>query len=116
MLYIGIEDLAALALIQAFGKGHTFLSYDAIEAYGNKVVRRLQTDNKKAVLILSRNSTDEMLRNYSDFFIELEVQGCLGISLQDGKSVDDLINKFCGYLALDVLDAMLSEKIDLQVA
>lgn len=116
MFYIGIEDLAALALIQALGKGQKFLSYDAIEAYGNKVVRRLQTDNKKAVLILSRESTNEMLRNYSEFFIEREECGHLGISLQEDKSVDDLINKFCGYLALDVLKAMVSEKIDLQVA
>ncbi len=37
MFYIGIEDLAALALIQAMKQGKRFLSYDAIEAYGNRL-------------------------------------------------------------------------------
>lgn len=116
MFYIGIEDLAALALIQALKQGKRFLSYDAIEAYGNRVIRRLEDNRKKAVLILSRESTNEMFRNYSDFFVEKVENGMLGIALCDGKTTDDLIDKFCGYLALDVLKALICEKIDIQAA
>ncbi len=113
MFYIGIEDIAAVALIQALQENRRFLSYDAIEAYGNRVIHRLQKNEKKAVLILSRESTNEMFRNYSDFFTEAEENGKLGIALNGGKNIQDLIDKFCGYLALDVLKALIKEKVDL---
>ena len=70
MFYIGIEDVAANALIQALRKNENvrFLSYTTIEAYGNRVVEKLSADNKKAVLIFSRNRTEALYRNYSQFF------------------------------------------------
>lgn len=113
MFYIGIEDIAAAALIQALSENRRFLSYEVIEAYGNKVIRRLHEKDKKAVLILSRENTDNMFRNYSDFFTEKEEQGKKGIVLNDDKEIQDLIDKFCGYLSLDVLKAMVQEKVDL---
>lgn len=113
MFYIGIEDIAAVALIQALQENCRFLSYDAIEAYGNRVIHRLQKNDKKAVLILSRESTNEMFRNYSDFFTEKTENGKKGIALNNDKTVQDLINKFCGYLAWDVLKALVKEKVDL---
>ena len=116
LYYIGIEDLAALALIQALQKGQRFLSYAQIEAYGNRVIKRLEKDNQKAVLILSRESTDALFRNYSDFFVEMEEAGELGIELKQGKNIDSLIDRFCGYLAFEVLKALINEKIDFQVA
>lgn len=117
MFYIGIEDIAALALIQALEQNERFLSYEVIEAYGNKVVRRLRDDNEKVVLILSRESTNEMFRNYSDFFEEKSSEdGKLGIALREEKNIDDLIDKFCGYLSLTVLKAFMSEKVDLNKA
>ena len=117
MFYIRIEDLAAVSLIQALQDKRRFLPYDVIESYGNRVVQRLNSDpKKKAVLILSRESTSELFRNYSDFFTESTHDGKIGIELKEGKRVQDLIDKFCGYLALDVLKALLNEKIDLQVA
>ena len=116
LYYIGIEDLAALALIQSLQNGKRFLSYDTIEAYGNRVIKRLKKDHRKAILVLSRESTEAMFRNYSDFFIEQEENGKLGIALRDDKDIESLIDKFCGYLALDVLRALVNEKVDNQVA
>lgn len=112
MFYIGIEDLAANALIQALlGGGNRFLIYTEIEQYGARVVRYLKRNREKAVLILSRDSTNEMLRNYSDFFEEQERKGAKGIVLKKDKSVDDLIEGFRGYLALAVLEAFVNEKV-----
>lgn len=86
--YIGIEDLAANAMIEMLKK-----------EYG-----------EKAVLILSRENTDALFRNYSDFFEEGEQDGKKGIKLKIGKEIDDLIRQFRGYLALDVLLAFMNQR------
>lgn len=109
--FIGIEDLAANALIEVLAKGNRrFLTYREIEAYGNKVVEILNENEEKAVLILSRNNTHAMFSDYSDFFKEQEQDGERGIFLKEEKSVEDLITAFRGYLALDVLLAFVDQR------
>lgn len=109
--YIGIEDLAANALIEVLRKSEKrFLTYQEIERYGSVVVEILKEQNEKAVLILSRENTHAMFRNYSEFFEEKEENGVKGIYLKDHKEVSDLIQQFRGYLALDVLMAFVNER------
>lgn len=109
--YIGIEDLAANALIQVLSKKNKrFLTYSEIENYGARVLQCLTESGEKAVLVLSREYTAEVLRNYSDFFEEKEEQGNIGIELKSGKEIKDLIEKFRGYLALEVLKAFVDKK------
>ena len=106
--YIGIVDLAANALIEALEKGDKrFLTYSEIENYGSKVVQILNEKGEKAVLILSRENTNALFRNYSEYFEERDGKG---IALKDDKDVDDLIEQFRGYLALDVLMAFVNER------
>ena len=105
--YIGIEDLAANAMIEMLKKGgQRFLTYNEIEMYGAEVVQIL----KEAVLILSRENTDALFRNYSEFFEESEQNGKRGIKLKENKEVEDLIQQFRGYLALDVLLAFMNQR------
>lgn len=109
--YIGIEDLAANAMIEMLKKGgQRFLTYDEIETYGAEVIQILKENGEKAVLILSRENTDAFFRNYSEFFEEKEQGGEKGIKLKDGKEIDDLIQQFRGYLALDVLLAFMNQR------
>ena len=104
--YIGIEDLAANALIEALEQGcKSFLTYEKIESYGSKVVEILGEKGEKAVLILSRNDTNNFYRNYSEFFEEKIENGKAGIILKKGKTVKDLIEHFRGYIALNLLIA-----------
>lgn len=108
--YIGIEDLAANALIESMRRSKkTFLTYKEIENYGSKVVEFLNEKGEKAVLILSRESTNALFRNYSDFFQEKEVNGEMGIQLTKEVTLENLINQFRGYLALDVLMAFVND-------
>lgn len=110
-VYIGIEDLAANALIFMLKQSDTrFVSYEKIEKYGSEVVRILSDKNEEAVLLLSRDSTYAMFRNYSDFFEEKENNNKLGISLKQDVGVKDLINAFRGYLAWDVLMAFIDKR------
>ncbi len=109
--YIGIEDLAANALIEILTKSKkNFVTYKELEGYGNEVVSILNSKEEKAILILSRESTNDMFRNYSHIFEEQSFGEDLGIKLKDGKTVDDLIEEFRGYLAWDVLLAFVDEK------
>ena len=109
--YIGIEDLAANAMIEMLKKGgQRFLTYNEIEMYGAEVVQILRENGEKAVLILSRENTDALFRNYSEFFEESEQNGKKGIKLKENKEVEDLIQQFRGYLALDVLLAFMNQR------
>ena len=114
MFYIGIEDVAANALIQALRKNaeKRFLSYMTIESYGNRVVEKLNEDNKKAVLIFSRNRTEALYRNYSEFVEPGEENGQRGIRLREKIKLEDLIIAFQGYLALDLLKAFLDVSVE----
>ena len=75
--YIGIEDLAANALIEILQSkngddSQNIVTYAELEKYGAEVVHYLGEQGEKAVLILSRENTNHMLCSYSDFFVETE--------------------------------------------
>ncbi len=103
---IGLEDLAANALIEIAPQGRRFVSYGDLELYGDKVVDVLSTGQERAALCLSRNKTRAVLQEHSDFFEEAEAGGKRGIRLVDGKTAEDLIERFQGYLPLDLLLAL----------
>lgn len=108
MFHIGIEDLAAnafIALLQEDEKCN-FITYDELELYGEQAVKVLAEKDEKATLLLSRNHTDAMFRDCSDFFEE-EKQG---IRLKADKNRKALIDRFRGYLPIDVLLALMDEQ------
>ena len=108
--YIGIEDLAANALIEILSRyDKRFVSYKDLEEYGAEVFRILREKDEKVVFILSRDRTNDMFRNYSDIFFETKHDLNLGIELKNSVTVDELIEKFRGYLAWDVLLAFVNE-------
>lgn len=114
--YIGIEDLAANALIEILRTKEDdeicqyTVTLKELEKYGTEVVRYLNENNgERALLILSRASTRHMFRNYSEFFEEIETNEGIAIALQKGKTVEDLIEKFRTYLAIDVMNAFMSK-------
>ena len=105
---IGIEDLAANALIERINRGKVaFVSYADLECYGAKVVDILKSQGKVARCLLSGADTREMYLGYSHIFEEKEVNTVKGVALKDGVTVSDLIEKFRGYLAWDVLLALV---------
>ncbi len=116
--YIGIEDLAANAMIEILEKkqkdGKSIESVLSVtlrdlEEYGAEVVRYInQTSDEKALLILSRASTEYMFRNYSDFFEAIDEEEA-AIKLREGKTVEDLKEKFRTYKAFDLISAYMAE-------
>lgn len=112
MYNIGIEDLAANALIEMMSKDKSkrFVSYENLEDYGSEVLNFLNMTEKKAVLNLSRENTNLMFRKYSDVFKETVLNNQVGIALKPKVSTEDLIIKFRGYLAFDVLLAFVNKQ------
>lgn len=112
MYNIGIEDLAANALIEMMSKDKSkrFVSYENLEDYGSEVLNFLNMTEKKAVLNLSRENTNLMFRKYSDVFKETILNNQVGIALKPKVSTEDLIIKFRGYLAFDVLLAFVNKQ------
>ena len=107
---IGIEDLVANALIENLKQNPSsgrFVSYSEIESYGSEVVKLLTKKGDEAILIFSRTKTNQMLRDYSNFFEESIVNGESGIQLKSTVEIDELIDTFRGYLTLTLLKAYI---------
>ena len=111
--HIAIDDLVANAFIEIIKinrKNTCFLSFKQIEDYGKEVVKILRENGNEVELTLSKRNTEELLREFPDFFVQEERNGRKGVALQPDKTVTDLINHFRGYLALDVLLASTNER------
>ena len=110
--FIGMEDLVANALIELIEKNDcNKVKFDQIIRYGNIVIRFLREENdEEAVLLISKYYTNQMIRNYSDFFeIEKDSSGEESIVLKLDKNVDDLRNHFRAYLSFELLFALTNE-------
>ena len=111
MILITLKDLAANALIEILKNStRRFVSYSELEEYGTAVVEILKNNGEDVMLLLSRENTDSMFRNYSDIFEEATVEGVKGISLQTDISLGMLIERFRGYLLWDALLAFVDKR------
>ncbi|MGB4439331.1 MAG: hypothetical protein WBJ13_08945 [Sedimentibacter sp.] len=108
--FIGIEDLAAnalIALIEKIGPHCRKVSFEQLVNYGTVVVKILNQNKEDAVLLLSKDYTNTMIRNYSDFF-EIEKTNPNDeyseefIVLREDKNLQDLRNHFRAFLSLEV--------------
>ncbi len=113
MLYIGIEDLAIAMIINKIKKVKSsskvvYVSYDEMAKFGADVKKYMDEQNNEVILIMSRERTKDLIRNYSDLFDEYEGEKGLGIRLREKKSVDELMVKFWTYLSMDVLNAFIN--------
>ena len=109
-IYIGIEDLAANALIELVEKSEKReVLFKQLDEYGAKVIKYLNDKQEQAVLVLSKERTNEFLHDYSDYF-ELFSSGMdEGIRLKEEISVNQLWKKFRGYLSVDVMLAFMDK-------
>jgi len=107
---VRLVDLVANALIaiKEEGMNITFLTFSKLEEYGARVVNYLKDIGKDAVLLLSRDRTEDFFDTYRDLFQESEENGERGVALCRNVTPSELIQKFRGYLPLDLLLAFIS--------
>lgn len=110
-MYIGIEDLVANAIIELVEKSQRReVLFSEINRYGATVIQILSENDKRAILILSKERTNAFLHDYSHFF-ELFSNGVEeGIRLKETVTVDELWDTFRGYLSADVMMAFMSAR------
>ena len=77
-VYIGIEDVAANALIALLSRDNSCrqVLFTALGEYGEFVVQKYRSDTKEeAILICSRERRRMFFEDYSEFFEPLEEDG-----------------------------------------
>lgn len=105
-VFIGIEDLAANALIVLFKrKGINYVSFEELTKYGTKVVEILKEKGQHAVLIYSKDITNALECNYSSYFEIFIKDQKQYIKLRDNITVEDVIRKYRSYLSINMLVA-----------
>lgn len=110
-IYIGIEDLVANAIIELVERSsRREVLFSEATRYGAEVVQILSEKNKRAVLILSRNSKNEFLHDYSNYFELFSNGEEEGIRLKENVTVQELWGKFRGYLPVDIMLAFMNER------
>jgi len=116
--FIGIEVLAANALIEILGKtGKREVDFETLVKYGMKVVEYLQEKSgEKAILLLSKKYQLDMVENYSNFFdVELEVPGRGIFRLKENVTIDDLSDYFRWTLSVKTIKAFMSEEVIMEL-
>ena len=110
-MYIGIEELAANALIELLRQDSTtrFVRFSTLLDYGVEVVRLLRAEDEKAVLMYSRERNDMLFTDYSCYFESAMEDGWAGVRLKDGITIDDLWIHFRTSLTLRLLEAFMND-------
>lgn len=109
-MIIGIQDLAANALIELLDadEKRRQVRIEELSQYGTVVLQVLKEKREDVVLLLLREHTDDMIRNYSDIFMINDDYTV--ISLREGVDADMLRRKFRAYLSVDTLLAFSCER------
>ena len=110
--FIGIEDLVANALIELMEKNNCRrVDFETLVNYGTVVLSILRQNGEEAIFLLSKEYTNELIRNYSDYFdIEHDELNGDSIALKTNKTVDDLRNRFRAFLTIDCLLAFVNSE------
>lgn len=108
MKFIEIDDIVGQAFIVYFRKtGKRTLSLSKINKFGDKVVEELKKEGHHVCLFLSRDETRTFFCN-TPYFVYDEETGIVKLKLN--VTEEDLIQRFCGYIAWEILVAFRKEE------
>jgi len=109
--YIGIEDLAANALIEIVEKtGKRSVNFAQLSDYGNVILMNLKKNNTDAKIIFNREATNRFFHDCSDIFTIEENEDNIIISLNDNISTTYLRSQFRINIALQLIKAFVSQE------
>lgn len=109
--YIGIEDLAANALIEIVEKtGKRYVNSVQLSNYGNVILTNLKKNNIDAKIIFNREATNCFFHDCADIFTVEENEDNIIISLNDNISTTYLRSRFRINIALQLIKAFVSQE------
>ena len=112
MNQILLETVIGNAFAHALDKGISFLPFSVIEKYADDVRNAVFTQHK-VVFYFGRDEMRRTLKNCSSVFVEAEEHGVRGIRFIGNLSAMELIEKYRGYLPLDLAIAFSRAKLDI---
>lgn len=106
--FIGVECLAANALIELYKKEITKISFRELVEYGFMVVEQYETESlDEAILIFNQEEIQGLIINYSNFFeISRGDNDEKYICLKDGVDIQELKEQFRWTLSYEMLKAL----------
>lgn len=110
-IFIGIEDLAANALIELINRDvRDEVSFEELTQYGLKVVEILKNEGENAILFFSRDITNALERDYSMFFKVFTKDEKQYIKLKENIKTEDVVKRYRSYITINQLLAYISEE------
>lgn len=113
-VYIGIEDVAANALIALLTRDQACrqVLFTALGEYGEFVVQKYRRNtNEDAILIRSRERRRMFFEDYSEFFEPLDKDGeCVGVKLRDGVDVNALKRFFRYNMTVHLVEVFIDQE------
>ena len=110
---IGIEDLAANALIEVLERSNNQereISVSQLWEYGMAIVSELNHEtNDEYICIFSRDAFSSFVHDYTDYFNIREHDDERYISKKEKVSLEELKDVFRSYLSVDMLVAFVSK-------
>lgn len=104
--FIGVECLAANALIELYQQGISEIGFKELADYGLLVVDKYETqDGENAVLIFDSEEIMGWVVSYSEYF-EIEEREQKYICLKQGVDIKELKQKFRWTLSYSMLRAL----------
>lgn len=105
--FIGVECLAANALIELYEKEIREISFEDLTDYGLLVVESYENEiEERAILIFDRERLEGMIVNYSEFFEVKEKEKRKYVCLRENVDIKQVKEKFRWTLSYAMLKAL----------
>lgn len=105
--FIGVECVAANALIELYARGHREISFEELVDYGLLVVESYENEiSERAVWIFDQERLHGMIMNYSNLFEIREEGEKKFICLREGADIRKVKEKFRWTLSYAMLKAV----------
>ena len=105
--FIGVECVAANALIELYANGIREISFKHLANYGLLVVEWYESETKdKAILVFDHEKIEGMIIDYSDFFEVKEIEKSKYICLKENVNIRQVKEKFRWTLSYAMLKAL----------
>ena len=106
LMQLYLEDVAACAFIaQLKTNGAREITLNKLNKFGTAVTKLLAEKGVKSVFISDNTAVDSVLYAYSDYFVLSETNEYTCIKLKPEITIEQLLEKFCGYLTVAIADA-----------
>ena len=107
--FVGAEYVIANMLIKKLQKDETSVSLTELSQCGVQVQRVLTEKALDAVFLTSRSEIFHAIYDFSDYFQCQydEDDQLMGITINSNKKIDDLQERFVGYIPKEIVDVLI---------